>query len=225
MKKYLKILIFIIILLCGCSSNNSKITIHENSDIVICTDDNPVSYYKIDENKMFDIYDVISDITSGEQKGYLKDIYKITNVNQVKRFEVEGDIYYYNIFEYSDNKWVLIYDNEYWVCGCIYFNEVLDLQKLNQAKTFRDVENIDSTLINNGCGLNQLSANILVNRRQYQLNYLNTDTLNATLHYTKEGFYLIQYDQPLYSIDSSEIQVVSMEKIEDVVYNTVYTLL
>lgn len=111
------------------------------------------------------------------------------------------------------------------LCSCIYCNATIDLQKLKTAVSFEDVENADTTLLNNGCGLNQLSALTLISRRQYSLNSTSSDTLSSTLHYTDKGLYLITYDKSLYTEKSSDIKVASLEKVEDPVYNKVYKLL
>ena len=222
MKKTFIFLLFTVALLCSCTANNHENT---NNTSVVTEVINPTPI-EINETQMSDIYDKVSQFTSGENMtGYLDDIYGITSSNEVRKIEVNENIFYYNIFEYNGNNLVLIYDQEYWVCGCIYYNATIDLQKLKTAVSFEDVENVDTTLLNNGCGLNQLSALTLISQRQYSLNSTSSDTLSSTLHYTDKGLYLITYNKSLYTEKSSDIKVASLEKVEDPVYNKVYKLL
>lgn len=60
-----------------------------------------------------------------------------------------------------------------------------------------------------------LSADTLFARKKYDTDIIKTDTINATLHLTDEGLFLVSYDNDLYSDDSSNIKIISIDKVND----------
>lgn len=180
----------------------------------------------ISDKQALDINSLIySPSSTGElPKGYMKDILNIVHFEEVNKFILSDDTYYFNVFKYNESYLLLIYDSKYWTCGCIYYNTPIELEKLKKSKTFSDVQKLDSTLTDNQIGLNELSSSLLFLRRGYQSNK-DAEILSSTLHVIDNGLYLVSYDNTLYSVKSDEIKILAIEKIEDKVYNTAYELL
>lgn len=213
-------------LLCACSKETENYIDVSGENLMVYNTDKKVPSIDISEKQALDIHGLIySPPSTGElPKGYMKDILNIVHFEGVNKFILSDDTYYFNVFKYKKSSLLLIYDSEYWVCGCIYYNTPIELEELRKSKTFRDVQKLDSTLTDNQIGLNELSSSVLFLRRGYQSNQ-DVEVLSSTLHVTDNGLYLVSYDNTLYLVKSEEIKINSIEKIEDKVYNTVYNIL
>lgn len=195
-------------------------------NVMIYDTDKKLPSIVISDKQALDINSLIySPSSTGElPKGYMKDILNIVHFEEVNKFILSDDTYYFNVFKYNESYLLLIYDSKYWTCGCIYYNTPIELEKLKKSKTFSDVQKLDSTLTDNQIGLNELSSSLLFLRRGYQSNK-DAEILSSTLHVIDNGLYLVSYDNTLYSVKSDEIKILAIEKIEDKVYNTAYELL
>lgn len=195
-------------------------------NVMVYNTDKKLPSTVISDKQALDIHSLIySSPSTGElPKGYMKDILNIVHFEGLNKFILSDDTYYFNVFKYNESYLLLIYDSEYWTCGCIYYNTPKELEKLKKSKTFSDVQKSDNTLTDNQIGLNELSSSVLFLRRGYQSNK-DTEILSSTLHVTDNGLYLVSYDNTLYSVKSDEIKILAIEKIEDKVYNTAYELL
>ncbi len=198
-----------------------------DKDVTVYTDDT-MTPYEITEEQASSLQ-TIADYPaalSDRQGGYLHDVGKLFPVNEVRMFDTEqGDTFYYSTFRCNESTIAVIYDSDYWICGWLYYNEPVSLEDLNNAKTLADVEKIDSTLTDNSHYFNHQSADTLVDHRGYSLFETGTDFTAATTHYTEDGLYVIQYSLPFYESNSEENEILSIERIDDEVYNTVCGLL
>lgn len=209
--------------LCGCTGKKANTEFQ-------------VQAVEITEEQLYKIYDQINTPGSANiRKGFFANIAEITSNHQLQKFEIKSDkdyegTYSYNIFKYQDCNLILIYDDSNdlgWICGCIYYNNPVDSEKLKQAKTYDDIKKIDSAVESDSLIFSMVSADILISRNMYTPHFplLNTE---KTLHFTDDGLYLIQYKGNIFETDSptsSAQKINSIEKIEDKVYNTVYELL
>lgn len=193
---------------------------------MIYNTDKKITSVEISDKQAIKIHGLIySPPSTGElPKGTMTDIFDIVNFEGVNKFIVSNETYYFNLFKYNKSNFMLIYDFEYWVCGCIYYNDPIKLEELKESKTFSDIQKLDDTLTDNQIGLNELSSNLLFLRREYKSNQDN-EILCSTLHSTDNGLYLISYDNILYSDKSDKIKILAIEKIDDKVYNAAYNLL
>lgn len=202
-------------LLCSCSQKNINYLNVKGNRVMITENSENFATHSLSDEQVINIFNLISYNSSGEYPtGYLDDIYDIVSFENIGMFETD-EVFYYNIFMYKNSNFILIYDREYWICGCLYINEPIKYFELNNAVTFEDVERIDLTLISEDCGLNMLSADTLFSRKKYDTDIIKTDTINATLHLTDEGLFLVSYDNALYSDDSSNIKIISIDKVND----------
>lgn len=213
-------------LLCACSKETENQINMSGENVMIYNTDKELPPTVISDKQALDIHRLIySPSSTGEvPKGYMKDIFNVVHFEGVNKFIISEETYYFNVFKYKESSLLLIYDSEYWTCGCIYYNTPIELEKLKKSKTFSDVQKLDNTLTDNQIGLNELSSSVLVLRRGYHSNQ-DTDILNTTLHVTDNGLYWVSYDSTLYLVESEEIKINTIEKIEDKVYDTVYELL
>ena len=211
--------------LCACSEKSQRYINVAGDDILICHNDEELNLEILSDEQTIKIYDLVKlPLSTGEKStGYINEIRNIAPFKEVKKFVSDNSTYYYNIFKHKDSNLLLIYDNEYFICGCIYYNKPIDSEKLKEAKTFGEVQKLDITLTDNEVGLNELSCYVLFSRRGYQSNY-NADALSSTLHFTNDGLYLLAYDNTIYSKNSSKIKISSIEKVDDGVFNKVYDL-
>lgn len=225
-KVFIIMLICLSALLCACSKETGNYIDMSGKNVMVYNTDKKLPSIDISDKQALVIHGLIySPPSTGElPKGYMKDILNIVHFEGVNKFTGSDDTYYFNVFKYKESSLLLIYDSEYWTCGCIYYNTPIELDELKKSKTFKDVQKLDSTLTDNQIGLNELSSSLLFLRRGYQSNQ-DTDILNTTLHVTDNGLYWVSYDSTLYLVESEEIKINTIEKIEDKVYNTVYELL
>lgn len=198
-------------------------------NVMVYNTDKKLPSTVISDKQAHDIYSLICNPAStGElPKGYMNDILNVAHFDSVNKFTLSDDTYYYNIFKYKDSTLVLIYDSEYWACGCIYYNHPVNSEKLEQANTYDDVKKIDSAIESDPLAFSMVSADVLISRNMYTPSFPLLNTEN-TLHFTDDGLYLIQYESYVFEANSSassSAKINSIEKIEDKLYNAVYDLL
>ena len=213
MKKIISILLIILsvsftMLFTGCKTDDNAV---ENTD---------KKTYTINEQQAEELM-----LLSQKIDGNMSDVTNLFPEIEVNLFETEQDgTFSYTTFDYNESTIALIYNNSDDICGWLYYSEPISLAELNEAKTLEDVQKIDSTLTNNAHGFNENCAITLTNRRGYSLVDTETGIISTTTHFTEDGLFAVQYSQPLDSDNPAENEILSIERIDDEVYNTVHAL-
>ena len=192
------------------------------------TADKTAEYTENTDNKTYAINEQQAEelmLLSQKIDGNMIDVTNLFPEIVVNLFETEQEgTFSYTAFEYKENTIALIYDNYDGICGWLYYNEPVNLDELNNAKTLADVQKIDSTLTDNAHGFNENCAVTLTNHRFYSLVDTETGIISTTTHFTEDGIFAVQYAQPLDSDNPAKNEILSIERIDDEVYNTVYAL-
>ncbi len=164
-------------------------------------------------------------LLSQKTDGNMEDVTTLFPEIEVNLFETEQEgTFSYTTFGYNESTIALIYDNYDDICGWLYYNEPVNLDDLNNAKTLEDIQKIDSTLTDNAHGFNENCAITLTNHRFYSLVDTETGIISTTTHFTEDGIFAVQYAQSLDTDTPAKNEILSIERIDDEVYNTVYAL-
>lgn len=221
------ILICLSLALCACTEETENCINILGKKIMVYNSEEELNPTTISDEQAHDIYCLISKppYTGDIPDGFMKQILDVAHFEAVNKLVLNDDIYYFNVFKYNESNLVLIYDSEHLLtCGCIYYNTPVKSEDLKKSKTFKDIQMLDKSLTDNDLGFSETTGYFLISHSEYE-NDIDEGALSSTLHITDDGLYLVLYDNTLYTVDSEKIKIISIEKVNDKVYNAVYDLL
>lgn len=229
MKKLITVIIlFAVLLLFGCSSNEPVNTEQNTSKLPEKGVLDSAQYESVYQNRLAEAF-AVSDKSNENTYEYIK-IYAPND--DLRRFEAGGSVYFLSVYRCDKGSAALVFnsknDKPESCRELIYYTKPISAEKLKAAKTLGDVYSMTGSQnqdeFGKYCSAAESSENFAPAAN-------SASSFNLSLHLTDDGFYLVEYTDYMYERIGDEVtlsgnvKVASAEKCDSVFSDVLYKMI
>lgn len=193
--------------------------------VSIVEDESEVIFADINREQAQEVSDRVFTALNNHKANYFIQLYplgieNVTGNSQLRKFIVSNKDYYYQAFNYNNNKMIVLYNDYYQAIGLFYYSDYLNSVELKKCKTLVDVINLGSFAEDDIENIMTNAASVM--NAEFEIESSGHEKIWCV---TNEGFYVLAFENYIGNTEASTNKVLSVIKVENEVLDAVYDMI